>query len=97
MNLTKSAIAQSICIECGYCKSRSSELLELMLEMIKQSLISGEDVLISGFGKFCVKEKNKRRGKSPAPGNDMTLGAKRAVTFRCSAVMREKLNGKGRD
>ncbi len=97
MSLTKCAIAENICRECDYCKSRPSELLELILEVIEQSLISGEDVLISGFGKFCVNERNERRVKKPAPGYHITLGAKRSVTFKCSPVMREKMNGKVRD
>lgn len=96
MSLTKSAIVESLCKECGCCKRRSSELLEFILEIIKRSLTSGEDVLISGFGKFCVNEKSKRRAKSPAPGNEVTLGSQRVVTFRCSMVMREKLNGDDR-
>jgi integration host factor subunit alpha len=49
--------------------------------------------LISGFGKFCVKEKNERRGRNPATGADMTLDMRRVVTFRCSHLLREKING----
>lgn len=95
MSLTKADIAESICNQCGCPKNRSHELLETTLGLIRQSLISGEDVLISGFGKFYVKGKTARKGRNPATGNDITLGARRVVTFRCSPVLRERLNGKG--
>ena len=56
---------------------------------------SGEDVLISGFGKFCLKDKKERRGRNPYAGNDLILDARRIVTFKCSNLMRDKINGKG--
>jgi integration host factor subunit alpha len=64
-----------------------------LLEILKIRLESGKDVLISGFGKFCVKEKRERRGRNPQTGEDMMLGARRVVTFRCSSAFREKING----
>jgi len=67
-------------------------MLETLLELIKSNLEKGEDVLISGFGKFCVKEKNERRGRNPATGNDMLLDSRRVVTFRCSHLLRDKIN-----
>jgi integration host factor subunit alpha len=59
---------------------------------MQQTLSSGEDILISGFGKFCVKEKKERRGRNPETGNEMILEARRVVTFRCSEKLKEKLN-----
>jgi integration host factor subunit alpha len=67
-------------------------MLETLLELIKSNLEKGEDVLISGFGKFCVKAKNQRRGRNPATGADMILDQRRVVTFRCSHLLREKIN-----
>ena len=58
-------------------------------------LEDGEDVLISGFGKFCVKEKRKRRGRNPHTGEDLMLGERRVATFKCSGRLRDKINGKG--
>jgi len=58
----------------------------------KDTLVNGEDVLISGFGKFCVKDKKRRRGRNPATGEDLTLESRRVVTFRCSPVLRDKVN-----
>jgi integration host factor subunit alpha len=63
-----------------------------MLELIKRSLESGHDVLISGFGKFCVNQKRERRGRNPATGKDMMLAPRKTVRFRCSGKLKEKLN-----
>ena len=95
MTLTKDHIINSISNHLGLPKRESAALFQSLLETIKNTLENGEDVLISGFGKFYVKEKNERRGRNPATGNDMMLDAKRVVTFTCSSVLREKLNGKG--
>jgi len=94
MTIIKDSIIDSICNQCGFSKTESIQLLESILEMIKQRLESGEDVLISGFGKFCVKEKNERKGRNPQTGVDLTLGARKIVTFKCSGRLRDKLNGK---
>jgi len=66
-----------------------------LLEIIKNTLENGQDVLISGFGKFCVKEKNSRRGRNPQTGKDLTLEARRVVTFKCSSALKDKINSKG--
>jgi len=95
MSLTKADIIDSIYNQCDFSKTRSIQLTESILETVKKTLESGEDVLISGFGKFSVSEKNERRGRNPATGNDLTLEAKRVVTFKCSPVFAKKINGKG--
>jgi len=66
--------------------------VESLIEVIKSSLESGDDVLVSGFGKFCVKGKRVRRGRNPATGEDMKLEARRVVIFRCSRQLRDKIN-----
>jgi integration host factor subunit alpha len=63
--------------------------------MIKKSLESGDDVLLSGFGKFSVKTKAPRRGRNPSTGEDLTLDARRVVMFKGSGVLRDKINGAG--
>ena len=93
MTLTKAKIADAIFQELGFPKNRSIELLELLLELMKNKREKGEDVLISGFGKFCVKEKKERRGRNPATGHDMILAKRRVITFRCSHLLREIING----
>jgi integration host factor subunit alpha len=77
----------------GFTKKESVEIIESLLEIIKQQLEEGEDVLISGFGKFCVKKKKKRRGRNPATGNDLILQERKVVTFKCSGKLRNKING----
>jgi len=93
MTLTKAHIVEAVAEQIGYTKNQSSELIETLLEIIKRTLESGEDVLVSGFGKFCVKTKQERRGRNPATGKDMILGPRRVVTFKCSGRLREKING----
>ena len=63
------------------------------MEIIKRPLESGEDVLVSGFGKFQVKEKRDRKGRNPATNEDMILSARKVVTFKCSGRLRDKVNG----
>jgi len=95
MTLTKDALVNEVAQANGYPRNRSVELIETLLEIIKSKLGSGEDVLISGFGKFCVKEKRQRRGRNPATGEDMILDARRVVTFKCSGQLRDKINQQG--
>jgi integration host factor subunit alpha len=92
MNLTKDDIVEAIAREAGFPKNQSFEIVETLLELIKQALSSGEDVLVSGFGKFSVKEKRERRGRNPATGEDMMLEPRRVVTFKCSGNLRKKIN-----
>ena len=92
MTLTKSNIVEAIKTEFGLPRKKSIELVESLLDIIKQNLENGEDVLISGFGKFCVKEKQERKGRNPATGKDMMLAPRKVVTFRCSSVLRKRVN-----
>ena len=93
MALTKVEMVNSIADQMGYPKNHSSEIVETLLELIKGSLESGDDVLISGFGKFQVKEKKERKGRNPSTGNDMMLKPRKVVTFRCSGNLRKRING----
>ena len=93
MALTKVEMVNSISDHMGYPKNRSSEIVETLLELMKKALESGDDVLISVFGKFCVNEKRQRRGRNPATGKDLILKPRKVVTFRWSRNLKEKLNG----
>jgi len=93
MTLTKIQIVESIQNHTGFPKNRSSEIVETLLEIIKSSLTSGEDVLVSGFGKFSVQEKKERKGRNPATGEDLMLEPRKVVTFKCSGKLRKKING----
>jgi integration host factor subunit alpha len=92
MSLTKADIIAAVQEETGFTKNQSSELVESLLEIIKSKLESGEDVLVSGFGKFCVKQKRERRGRNPATGEDLILRPRRVVTFKVSGKLKEKVN-----
>jgi integration host factor subunit alpha len=93
MTLTREAITKSVIDRLDLSKALSAKAVESTFEIIKKTLESGEDVLISGFGKFCIQEKGRRRGRNPATGEDLMLAERRVVTFKCSTVLRRKLNG----
>ena len=92
MTLTKANIVEAVAERNGYTKNRSFDLIESLLEIIKRNLESGEDVLVSRFGKFCVKTKHERRGRNPSTGEDMMMEPRKVVTFRCSRQLRDKVN-----
>jgi len=94
MTLTKADLIDSMYNQVGLSKTKSAQVVDSLLEIIKKSLEDGEGFLVSGFGKFCVKEKGKRRGRNPQTGNDLMLDKKRVVTFKCSGVLRDRINGK---
>lgn len=93
MSLTRDDIVKAVVEEIGLAQKQSVELVETMLELIKKTLESGEDLLISGFGKFSVKAKKERRGRNPATGEDMMMRPRRVVTFKWSGKLRKRLNG----
>ena len=92
MTLTKADIVEAVAEQNGYTNKRSFEVVETLLEIIKSALGSGQDVLISGFGKFCVNRKKERMGRNPATGEDLRLAPRRVVNFRCSGKLRDKIN-----
>ncbi|WP_319409483.1 HU family DNA-binding protein [uncultured Desulfosarcina sp.] len=94
MAFTKRDIVEQIQTQLDFPKTKSVELAESLLELLKSSLASGDDVLVSGFGKFCVKEKAERKGRNPATGEDAILPARRVVTFKWSGKLRDKVNRK---
>ena len=92
MTLTKNGLVKALVKENGDPVNQTIEIVETLLEIIKSKLTSGEDVLISGFGKFCINEKQERRGRNPATGESMMLKSRRVVTFKCSRQLRDKIN-----
>lgn len=92
MAVTRDSIVETVAKEIGFPKKQSVDLVETLLELIKKTLESGEDVLVSGFGKFSVKEKRERRGRNPATGDELMLEPRRVVKFKCSAQLRKKIN-----
>ena len=93
MTLKKAQIVESIHNHMGIPKNKSTEIVETLLEIIKDTLTSGEDVLISNFGKFCVNHKDERKGRNPATGDAMMLAPRKIITFKCSGKLRGRING----
>ena len=94
MTLTKAIIAEAISKKMSYTSNESLEMVDSLLEIMKQTLESGEDVLISGFGKFSVKKKLERQGRNPQNGQPMMIAPRKVLTFKCSGQLRDRINGK---
>ena len=92
MTVNKEHLINTISNRLDLPKKKTSHIIESLVEKIKGTLASGEDILISGFGKFCVKEKKIRRGRNPHTGDDLVLDARRVVTFKVSSNLKEKIN-----
>lgn len=92
MTLTKTIITEKIQENLDLSRNTSCEIMETFLEIIKETIENGEDIMISGFGKFCVNEKQARKGRNPATDQEMTLSARRVVTFKCSGKLRDLIN-----
>jgi integration host factor subunit alpha len=95
LTLIKDSLIQTLRDQSGFSKYQSTAVVDRVFELIKNALQSGEAVLISGFGKFIVKEKGARRGRNPATGEDINLDARRVITFKCSPLMRDRINDGG--
>ena len=95
MTLTKDDLIQTLYAQAGFSKQKARTTVEMFFGLVKKALESGEDVLISGFGKFSVRKKAPRKGRNPATGEVLPLDARTVITFRCSPVLRDKINQKG--
>ena len=93
MALTKSDLIDSVSSESGFTRKQSTDIVETIISTMKDTLATGEDVLISGFGKLCVKQKAERKGRNPATSEDLMLPARKVVTFKCSGKLRDRING----
>ncbi len=93
MTLTKALIAKKIADDCGFMKPEATEVVEKLLEIMKKRLAAGEDVMISGFGKWSVKDKRARRGRNPQTGEKLVLDARRVVTWKYSPRLKSAMNG----
>jgi integration host factor subunit alpha len=92
--LTKANGIEIITEKNGYTKKQASDIFEALLEIMKSTLTSGDDILISGFGKLCVRDKAERKGRNPATGEILAFAARRVVTFKCSGKLRDRINGR---
>ncbi len=96
MSLTKNDLIEAVRKKSGLNRNRSVELVDHLLETMKNALEADEDVLITGFGKFRVNEKDSRIGRNPFNGEEMVLDGRKVVTFKCSTKLKERLNKKGK-
>ncbi|EAU55541.1 integration host factor subunit alpha [Mariprofundus ferrooxydans] len=89
--MTKAEIARIVHERVGLTKKESAEIVESVLDVIRDSLERGENVKVSGFGHFMVREKHARRGRNPKTGTDITIEPRSVVTFRASPLLKDKL------
>ena len=93
MALTKADLIEAIQSNNDLTNKQSTDIVEATIGIIKDTLATGDDILISGFGKSCVKEKAERKGRNPATEEDLMQPARRVVTFKCSGILKDKING----
>lgn len=96
MALTNVEIVENSYAKNMFIEGESAQIIKTLFKLIKQSLKEGDDVLISGLGKFSVREKLQRTGRNPQTGESMALPPRTVVTFKCSGILKEKINGGGR-
>jgi integration host factor subunit alpha len=93
MTLTKAGLVYQVYKNhVNLTKNQATDAVEAILRLSKGTLINGSDLLLSGFGKFNVRDKKARRGRNPQTGNEITLDARRVVTFKPSGILRDKVN-----
>jgi integration host factor subunit alpha len=93
MTFTKAHIAKKIAEDCGFMKGEAEEIFEKLLDIMKAKLVAGDDVMMSGFGKWSVKSKHARRGRNPQTGEQLVLDARRVVTWKYSPRLKSAMNG----
>ncbi len=90
--MTKADIVEKIYDKVGFSKKESAELVEMVFDIIKNTLKQGDKIKIAGFGNFVVKEKADRRGRNPQTGEEITISARKILTFKPSQVLKTSLN-----
>jgi len=92
MSLTKAHITEALFSKNLFTKGECAQIVDRVFELMRQTLESGEEIMISGFGKFQLRRKSRRRGRNPHSGAPLDLPPRIVVTFKCSGVLREKIN-----
>jgi len=92
MALTKADIVRTLHTDSNFSKERCTELVESVFDLVKEKLVSGSPVMISGFGKWSIRDKNPRRGRDPQTGKELMLNSRRVVTFKCARKLKESIN-----
>ena len=92
MAMTKAGIIERVTIQCGCTRKEAIEYVETIFSIMKHTLESGEEIKISGFGKFEVKQKNARRGRNPQTGESITIDPRKVLSFKPSPLLRKTIN-----
>ena len=90
--MTKASLIELIYSKIGLAKREATELVELVFDLLKETLIQGEKIKISGFGNFTVRNKRPRRGRNPQTGEAIEITARRVLSFRPSPILRQEVN-----
>jgi integration host factor subunit alpha len=92
--MTKADIVETIYEKIGFSRKESAEIVDLVFDLLKETLENGDKVKISGFGNFVVRGKRSRKGRNPQTGEEIQISARRVLTFKPSQVLRKALNAK---
>ena len=91
--MTKASLIEEVYEKIGFRKKEAGEIVEMVFDILKGTLETGEKIKISGFGNFVVREKKSRIGRNPQTGEPTTIAARRVLTFRPSQVLKKMMNG----
>jgi integration host factor subunit alpha len=90
--MTKADLVETIYEKIGFSRKESAEIVDLVFDLMKETLEGGEKIKISGFGNFVVRQKRSRKGRNPQTGKEIQISARRVLTFKPSQVLRKALN-----
>lgn len=90
--MTKADLVETIYEKIGFSRKESAEIVDLVFDLMKETLENGEKIKISGFGNFLVRQKRSRKGRNPQTGEEIEISARRVLTFKPSQVLRKALN-----
>ena len=94
MTLTKANIVDTVYAQTDLTKKEASKYVNQVLELMKETLESGEEIKVSGFGKFEVRKKGERIGRNPRTGDEILIPERKVLRFKVSQVLKDELNGK---
>ena len=90
--MTKADLVETIYEKIGFSRKESAEIVDLVFDLMKETLEGGEKIKISGFGNFIVRQKRSRKGRNPQTGKEIQISARRVLTFKPSQILRKSLN-----
>ena len=94
MTMTKADLIRIICEKMDWALRESTEIVEQVFDILKETLEGGEKIKISGFGNFLVRQKRPRKGRNPQTGKEMVISGRKVVTFKPSYLLRKAVNKK---